>query len=337
MGFFKKLFGQPAADAPAADASAATASDADVEVRRDDRRFDMLIDNGVRALQMNEVCMATPYLEQAHALRPDDRRATSLLAEVYLRRQDHAAALPLLKMLARADGDDMQVLMLLADTEGKVGQYDAMQATAATLLERCADAPRSHYLAAVAAHGLRNDFEAIAQLCVALNAEEGYRQARQLRAEVLGSMGQWQEALTDTTLLADDAEATEEECLLHARALAATGQADDALQVIAGVLEANPFCREAFLLRGAIYEQQSQWEKALETYDEACREVEVFGEAYLHRGAVKRHLHDDAGAADDMKAYLRLCPQAAKALEGDFTNIENLMNDRYRRLNPYQF
>ena len=38
-----------------------------------------------------------------------------------------------------------------------------------------------------------------------------------------------------------------------------------------------------------------------------------------------------------MKAYLRLCPQAAKALEGDFTNIENLMNDRYRRLNPYQF
>ena len=329
MGFFKKLFGS----SDAATLTAATEADA----RQDDRRFDMLIDNGVRALQMNEVCMAAPYLEQAHALRPDDRRAASLLAEVHLRRQDHAAALPLLRMLAETDGDDMQVLMLLADTEGKAGQYDAMQATAATLLDRCGDDPRSHYLAAVAAHGTQNDFEAIAQLCIALNAEEGYRQARQLRAEVLGSMGQWQEALADTAVLAADAEATDEERLLHARALAATGQADDALQVIADVLEANPFCREAFLLRGSIYEQQALWDKALETYDEACNEVEGFGEAYLRRGAVKRHLHDDAGAADDMKTYLRLCPQAAQALEGDFTNIENLMNDRYRRLNPYQF
>ncbi len=324
MGFFKKLFGQAAATEAAADST-----------QPDARQFDRLIDNGVRALQMNEVCMATPYLEQAHALRPDDRRATSLLVEAYLRRHDHAAALPLLQALA--DADDAQVLMLLADTQSHLGQYEAMQATTATLLAHHADDPRSHYLAAVAAHGLRNDFEAIAQLCLALNAEEGYRQARQLRAEVLGTMGQWQEALADTALLAAADDATDEERLLHAQALAATGQANEALQATQDVLDANPFCREAFLLRGVIYEQQQLWDKALETYDEACNEVQGFGEAYLRRGAVKRRLHDDAGAADDMKTYLSLCPEAAESLDGDFSNIENRMNDQYRRLNPYQF
>ena len=41
------------------------------------------------------------------------------------------------------------------------------------------------------------------------------------------------------------------------------------------------------------------------------------------------------GSLDEIAAMMP--GMNAKALEGDFTNIENLMNDRYRRLNPYQF
>ena len=48
-------------------------------------------------------------------------------------------------------------------------------------------------------------------------------------------------------------------------------------------------------------------------------------------------LNDKAGAADDLKKALENSPEAAKALEGQFSNIEQEMNEQYKNRNPYGF
>lgn len=36
-------------------------------------------------------------------------------------------------------------------------------------------------------------------------------------------------------------------------------------------------------------------------------------------------------------ALSNLTPDKGKSLDGEYTNIENEMNDRYKRMNPYGF
>ena len=43
------------------------------------------------------------------------------------------------------------------------------------------------------------------------------------------------------------------------------------------------------------------------------------------------------GAADDLKRSLELAPEKAAELDGEYTNVENQMNARYRSMNPYGF
>lgn len=84
----------------------------------------------------------------------------------------------------------------------------------------------------------------------------------------------------------------------------------------------NPFSREAVLKLGSLYEQTAQWDKALAVYDEAINMQPKFAAAYKARGGVKNHLKDVAGAAEDLKRSLELEPELAKAVDGEYANVE---------------
>ena len=153
-------------------------------------------------------------------------------------------------------------------------------------------------------------------------------------------MGQTAEALDDMrALLADDTE-NETYLLRTARLLAAKGQ-EDGLQEAARLLQQlrslNPFDRDAVRLLGSIYEATAQRDKALALYDEAIDLMPDFAEAYRGRGGVRPALHDEAGAATDLKKSLELAPESAAVPDGEYTNVENRMNDRYKAMNPYGF
>ena len=55
-----------------------------------------------------------------------------------------------------------------------------------------------------------------------------------------------------------------------------------------------------------------------------------FSEGYKERGRIKLMLNDKAGATDDLKKALETSPEAAKAVEGQFSNIEQEMNGQYK-------
>ncbi len=307
MSFLKSLFGGKTAATPKEE-----------QQRTEERQFNTLRDNGVRAMQINQVKLALPYFEQALALRPDDLQTVGYLAEVLLRLQEYTAALPHLSRLAAADPENLEVHLLLAQAQGKTGDYAAMQATVAALQTQAANDARVSYLAAEAAHGQGNDLMAIAHLTQALTLRPDYHQSLYLRARVLGQMGQWAEALKDTTALIEAAGGDEDVHILHADALSATGATEEAEAEYRKVLDFNPFCRDAMLHLGAFYEQQTQWDKALAHYDEVVAEQPDFAEAYMQRGGVKHHLHDEAGAMEDLKKALELRPELAEELSGEF-------------------
>lgn len=178
---------------------------------------------------------------------------------------------------------------------------------------------------------------AIAHLTQCLALREDYVEAQYLRAEVLKGMGQWNEVLADAEALVKADGENEKFLLLRAEAYVALAKVDEAVADLKAVQSLNPFSDEAVLRLGSIYEQTSQWDKALALYDEAIELRPDFAAAYKARGGVKNHLKDAAGAAEDLKRSLELAPEKGKDLDGEYTNIENEINDRYKRMNPYQF
>ncbi len=302
----------------------------------EESKFETLRDDGVRAMQMGELPYAEKCLMAALELK-DDAKTLSFLAEVELRMRNHEKALPLLQKLSAQLDDELEVDLLLAQTYGVLKQYDEERATCSHILEKHADEPRALYLLAEADNGLGDQFMAIAHLTQSLNLRPDYQQALYLRADVLRQMGQWSEVLADANALVAANGENEQYLILRAEAYAALSQTEEAVADLQHTLELNPYSDEAVLKLGSLYEQTSLWDKALALYDEAIEMRPDFAAAYKARGGVKNHLKDTLGAADDLKRSLELAPEKASDLDGEYTNVENEMNDRYKRMNPYGF
>ncbi len=302
----------------------------------DESKFATLRDDGVRAMQMGELAYAEKCFTAALELK-DDVKTQSFLAEVELRMDNHEKALPLLQTLSTQLEDTLEIDLLLAQTYGVLKQYEEERTVCNHILEKHADEARALYLLAEADKGLGDLFMTIAHLTQSLNLRPDYQQALYMRAEVLRQMGQWSEMLADANaLVAADAE-NEQYLILRAEAYAALSKTDEAVADLKQTLELNPYCNDAVLKLGSLYEQTSLWDKALALYDEAIEMRPDFAAAYKARGGVKNHLKDTLGAAEDLKRSLELAPEKASDLDGEYTNVENEMNDRYKRMNPYGF
>lgn len=301
----------------------------------EENKFDTLRDDGVRALQMGELPYAAKCF-QAALERQRDQHVLCLLAEVYLRMENPKEALPLLEEMTK-ESTDLELHLLLAQTQGDLKLYADEQQTCRTLLTQHPEEPRVLYLAAEAEQGLDQPFPAIAFLTQCLTLRPDYERALLLRARILSGMGQWNEALQDTNALIQAQPEHEDYLLLHAQICTALERWEEAQKDLEKLLELNPFQGEAVLLLGAIYCQCSLWDKALTLYNEAIDLRPDFADAYKARGAVKHHLKDDVGAAEDLKHSLELAPEKAAKLDGQYTNVENEMKARYRSMNPYGF
>lgn len=316
MGFFSSIFGTPQ--------------------RSEENKYETLRDDGVRAMQIGELPYAEKCLRAALELNRE-LKTVGFLAEVCLRMQHYEDALPLLEEMAQSDADTLEIDLLLAQTQGRLQQFEAENESCNAILNDNPEEPRALYLSAEALHGLKREPEAIARLVQCLAIRPDYLQALLLRARILTEMGQWNEVLADAdALVAADSE-NEEFLTLRADAYTALGRLEEALADLETIRALNPFNESAVLKLGAIYEQTTRWDKALALYDEAIEMAPDFAEAYRARGGVKYHLKDEAGAMEDLKRSLELAPEKAKDLDGEYSNVENQMNDRYRSMNPYGF
>lgn len=327
MSFFSKIFGN-SSPAPAEDENAVQA--------QQNRDFNTLRDDGVRAMSMGEFPFAVKCFKAALGMK-DDLHTLSLYAETLYRMGDFPEAHNVLTQLSQRDAENVNVLLLLARVEGEMQMYTEMRDT----LFRIKEADQAHssvrYLMADAEFHTGNHLTAIVHLTQLLADETDYLPARVLRARVLLDMGSATQAIEDTQFLMDAVPENEEIYHLHAQALMQTADTDGAETILRRLLELNPFHSEGAILLGALFMQNGRLDEALGFWNEIIALQPDFAEAYRQRGAVKYQLHNERGAAEDLKRSLELQPESAAEIQGEFSNLENEMNNRFRNMNPYGF
>lgn len=178
-------------------------------------------------------------------------------------------------------------------------------------------------LHALTAHREGDDLKAVALLTVAIQSGEGGSAARLLRGQILGAMGQWREAEADAAAVLADEKGNADAAWLLASAQAATGATQAAADTLRSLLLDAPRHRPAILLLGRIYAAGGQADKALQLFDEAIAAQPDFAEAYHARGGVKHRLHDEAGAAEDLRTALRLDPALARSFDGSYSLLDD--------------
>lgn len=306
-------------------------------------KFDILRDDGLRAMKMGELPYATKCFTEALALR-EDLAVLSYLAEAQFRMFDFVSALPALAKLHEVEPENLNILQLLARAQGGTGDFAAMEQSCQEALEfigegACQTEQRVlflYYLAEAQAHnGGAN--AAIEQLTLALTLKPGFVDALCLRAKILMRLGKWEDALADTTALTENGADSAEFFALQAEALAALQNYDEAADYFQKSLEQDPFHRPTILKYSQMLCQNAQWDLALALLNDSIELIPDFAEAYRERSGVKLHLNDEVGAAEDLKNSEELGAQFSNNGETEFSNIENSMNDRYRSLNPYGF
>lgn len=325
MSLFNRIFGNSDQQAQKTD-----------ETSDPERNFQILKDDGVRARNMREMPFAIQCFQEALKIK-DDAETLSYLAEAYLLTGQTENALPYLEKLTATEPDNLQLLLTAAHAALKCQQYDKAQTWLEQAGQAAPDEPHVLYLEAQLLHERHNDIMAVAKVTQALMHDEKLLMAYELRAKILLSMGQPAEAVKDTTRLTAEAPDQEDYQLLHGQALAAAQQPEAAEAAFQAALEANPFSLEAPLHLAQLYSATHRLDKALQTCNDLIEAHPDYAEAYKVRGAVKMALHNEAGAADDLKKSLSLKPQQVEEMTGEFTNMENKMNERYRNLNPYGF
>lgn len=324
MSFLKKLFG--------------TAPQENDEERTRRNRFDTLKYDGIRALQMHEFALATRYLDQALVLCPDDMETCSYLAEAHMQTGETEQALPLLQRLAAHEPQNTNILLALAQAAVRLKNWEEAAEACRKALEADDKLAAAYYVKGEAAHRQGNEIEAVAYLTQALQLDDTCDAARQLRAEVLCVMRQFTEAREDADALLTRHPDEENVWLLKGNIEAGAGQLKEAARAFARTCELNPFNHEALLKEGECLVADGQAEKALERYNDAIATEPDFAEAYKARGNVRMLTGDKQGALEDLKKALELKPSAIGAIaDGEYSNMENRMEDMYRRLNPYGF
>ncbi len=324
MGFLKALFG----------GHEETPEEKAEKTRN--RNFDVLKYDGIRARKVGEVKYAIRCFQEALSLK-EDAETMQHLAEALLADGQAEESHHILTQAATINPQSLEIRLGMILADERIGNYTRMDEDCRAALELAPENAVVLYRSAQAKHALQDELNAVALLTRAIMQDENLNAAYLLRAEVLQSMGVPSDAEADIDHLLRSPEVPEEVLLLKADLRLQQGDAASAITYYNKVVIQNPMMREAYLKLCHAYTANRQLDGALQALDEVLELFPDFGEAYKERGRIKLQLNDKAGATDDLKKALEYDREAAKDVEGKFTNIEQEMNAQYKSRNPMGF
>lgn len=289
MGFWNSLFGgetNPEEEKRAAD----------------ERNFDLLKYDGVKAMRIGQYEYAVKCFEKALETK-EDAEVRDYLSRAFIRLGRLDDALAELKKLTMQEPDNIHLKMQAAGVAFMKEDYAEMTALCEQALAVDADNAMVHLFYAKAELGQNNVIQGIARLTKAIALEENLADARLLRGQTLLKMGDFNAASEDVAWLTEHTEESEDVLLLHARIEAAKGNADEAVRIYSQVIDVNPFQVDAFRERGKLRLEQG----------------------------------DKQGAEEDMKMVLELNPEEMADVNGEYSaeGIEQKTRQAYSNLNPF--
>ncbi|MCR4957416.1 MAG: tetratricopeptide repeat protein [Prevotella sp.] len=268
----------------------------------DERNFDLLKYDGVKAMRIGKFDYAVKCFEKALETK-DDPEVHDYLSRAFIRLGRLDDALAELKMLAMQEPDNIGLKMQAASIAFMKEDYDEMKALCEQALAVDANNAMAHLFYAKAELGQEHLIEGVARLTKVITLEERLVEPRQLRGQTLLKMGDLKGALEDAQWLLRYTRDNEDAMLLIARILAKAGQADKAIIAYGKVIEMNPFSVDAF----------------------------------RERGKLRLDSGDKQGAEEDMKMVLELNPEEVADVSGEYSaeGIEHKTRQAYSNLNPF--
>ena len=307
INYLKKLF------------SAGDGGTAEGKSREDEKNFDLLKYDGIRAMRMGKTDYAEKCFARALEIRAD-AETLRCLASLYAGTGRGGEAVEVLTRLVEVEPDAADAMVTMAGLLYAADDYDGARRQAQAAL--AVDEGNAEALLALgkADWKLGNELEAIADLTRAIGARDGYAEAVLTRAEVLAAMRQPTEALADIeTALGIDGE-NEQALMLKGRLLAMTGDVAGALAAWDALVAVNPFNFDAYVAKAGLLTDQGKAAEAVAVIDEALELSSAIPQLYKARGRARLALGDKDGAAEDVRKALELRPEDAASIDGKFSN-----------------
>ncbi|HCN52554.1 MAG TPA: hypothetical protein DIS88_01765 [Prevotella sp.] len=293
MSFWKSLFGSK--------------EESPEEKKKEDdaRNFDILKYDGVAALKVHELEHAIKCFNKALEIK-EDLEIRDYLSQALIQNNELLAAYAQLQKLAEAQPDNIKIWERMARVAYLMEDYGAMSDACEKALLLDKDNPEVSFLYARACLGHGEEVNAVAMLTKTIAIKPDFLDAYLLRGQTLLKMGDTKGAAEDADYLVEKAPDNEDALLLKAKVEEALGHHEDAITYYNMVINANPFCIDAFKGRGAIRLAQG----------------------------------DTKGAEEDMKSVLELDPKKAAEVNGEYTgegteDIQQKTEQAYRNNNPF--
>ena len=290
MGFWKTFFGgEPA-------------SPEEERKNAEDKKFDLMKYDGVRALQIHQTDYAIRCFREALKIR-DDAETHDYLQQALVAGGRLEEALDELQSLHRLMPANVNVLLQASRVAYMLEDYPQMASLAGQALTADGSSAAAHYLMAQALLGQGDTVAAIAQLTQAIALDEQMGDARLLRARTLLGVGETAAAREDTDWLLEHTDDQEDVLMMAARMAAAEGKSGEALAYYDRVAGQNPF------------------------HLDALRE----------RGRLRMDMGDKSGAEEDMRRLIELNPGELEGATGEYKaeGVEKMMQRAYSPINPF--
>lgn len=290
MGFWKALFGGE------------EQSPEQEKEQQEQKRFELLKYDGVRALKTGRLDIAESCLREALTMR-EDLEVRDYLWQLLVRLDRTDEALEHLKAMSEAQPDNVELKLQMATVAYMKEDYALMEQVLEPLTSVSAESlqgdshlttAQAFYLMAQARWRQHDRQGATEWLTKAIAVYPEMGEAYLLRGQTLLEMGDSDGAAADELWLEDNYGETEEVLLLKSAIEQVKGQQEQAIATLGRVLELNPFSQPAL----------------------------------QRRSALRRAVGDEAGAEEDLQAARELNPQQ------DTEDIESKVQDAYKNVNP---
>lgn len=239
MNLFKKLFGEHHDET------------GEKETENKEKNFDVLKYDGVRALNMGQYDYAIKCFRHALEIN-DDLEIHDYLSQALIRNNELLPAYKELQILADAEPDNQNIFIRMANVAFMTEDYDAMADSCRKALDISKDNPVVYQLYARAYRGTGDFVNALAMANKAIELDDKYVDAYELRGEILLEMNDINGADEDAKWLLEHTENDEDVFLFKARVERARENYKEAIQYYNKVTDVNPFRIEAFRERGAV-------------------------------------------------------------------------------------
>jgi tetratricopeptide (TPR) repeat protein len=289
MNFFKALFSNKE-------------TDKEEQANEASKKFEAFKSDGMVALKTNQTKLAVEFFHKALAIHSDDLECVDYLSQALIAEGTLTEAYEQLQTLAKAKPDNQLVFIRMANVAYMMEDYHSMADACEKAMLIDKDNALVMYLYGRACIGQGDTSNGIAMLSKAILLKNDYYDAYLLRGETLLKNGNVDEAEEDADFLLQHTDNIEDILLLKARIEQNKGNKEEAIKWFGKVIDANPFCIDAF----------------------------------KERAALRKEIGDEVGADEDLKMLHELAHENAdneKVEEDKNFNIESVVNKAYKN-NP---